>query len=393
MSSVLVNSLSSFIRNQIGDKKVLLAFQKLENTYVDKNVSVLQHTAPSYRLFFSDDKERNPTYKLFNIDAETISNLMKKIPEIDNSWKIMNDSFFILMMLVIRECELVERSKKSPNLKLIQDVKIRAIFFLSFAMYSSLQYKYFSNPPNEDIMNYTINNINNKFLIKQLGSVYATIEHTMLVSHEKYKNDLISTDDVRMLKYVVNLRIRLNNFLKKIKNEYETNRRNKSYLSHEKEDYDPDNYHLNGSLTNDINRIVNKVALSFFTSDSKETIIRKCAKVNECDYRVLSDVVHQIKEKESSKVKDIFSYILEVYLTSPNGSVENLHSTNFAVNSIQVYNKSNTNDERIVKIKEILDFFLKNYCERYAKTHRGETKSNYRRALFYYFILFIQSSI
>lgn len=386
-TKILPSSLDNIISSKLSERLVYRRINEIILTFIDKNANVLQASTPSYRLFFSDERERDPIYDLFNLTSDEINELIKKVPGINSSWKIATDPFFVLMTMIIRS--ITKNDSKQDR-----EIFHNCLMYLSLAMYSSLQYKYFRVPPNEDIMEYTINNASNKFLFKSLGSVYKTIEHTMLVSHDKYRKDLISNDDLRIMSYFINLRIRFNNLLNYFKNEYETNRKNKNYINHETENYDEDNYKETTNISLIIENISNDSTTKFFLREVNERLVRTAAETNHVDINTLKSTIESIKDREvtikgNNVIKDLFSSLIQLYLSDSNNSADTIKSKKFILESMSIYNKSHSNDKRIIRIKEVLNELLTKYCSRYVNTNRPRTKDNYKRALFHYFIMFI----
>ena len=379
MESILISSFSALINTKISDKKNVEAINNTVKKYIDKNSEILYHNSPLYRLYFSDETERKFIYDLFDVNPKEVKDVTKKIPDVKSSWEVLNNPFNVFMTMIIRESCLKKDIQLMNN----------SLLYLSLSLYSSLHYKYYRFPPNENIMEYTINNVSNKYLFKQYGSVIKAIIHTIMKNHETYVSDLTSKDDTRILKYLMNLRIRLNNLMQNFWKEYRTNHDSKKYLNHETESYDSENYHENDSLSLTINRISEHVSLKFFTSGINLKLLNVSANMSQSDKNVLRNAIDNIKENESEKVKELISLIIQIYLGN-NNSVDSIISKKFAVESISIYSKSNTKDERLLRVKSLLDYFLVNNCERYAKTERTATKINYRKGLFIYFVMFIQ---
>lgn len=376
---ILVSSFEGLIRNKLSDKNRTNEINNFIKKYIDRNSEILYYNTPLHRLYFSDESERKFIYDKFDIEVSDVKDVIKKVPELKAGWKILNDPFNIFMTLIIREA-YIKKDQQTMN---------NSLLFLSLSLYASLHYKYFPYPPNENIMSYTINNVSNKYLFKQYGSVIKAIIHTIMKNHETYERELRSMEDKDILKYLMNLRIRLNNLIQNFANEYYKNQKSGKYLNHESESYDSENYHENDSLSLTISRISEHVSLKFFTSGTNLKLLQLSANMSNSDKNVLRSAIENIKENESDKVKEIISLIIQIYL-GDNNSVDSIISKKFSVESISIYSKSNTKDERLLRIKDILDYFLTHNCERYASTERAATKINYRKGLFIYFVLFIQ---
>lgn len=385
-SKILATSLDASIYNDLSNRKTRNFINDLVSKYIDYNVEVLQNPAPQYRLFFTDKREREPIYKLMGITPEYIKELLNKIPEIDSNWKIMNDPFFIIMTMIIRN--LCKMKLTNREIKLTFD---NSLMYLTFAMYSSLQYKYFRVPPNEDIINYTVNDISNKFLFKKYGSVFKAIEHVAMVSHNKYTKDLLSDYDTDIINYLVSLRNRLNGVLLKFKNAYEQNRKNGRYMTTETDNPDPDNYKDTTNVSVDIERISNDLTIKFFTSATNERLVRMSAQASGISAPVLKNVIDSIKDNESESVSRLISYIIQIFLSEPGNSITHIKSKKFIVDAIKIYSMSNTKDERVLGAKDILNDLLNKYCEKYLKVE-NYTKNAYKKALYSYFVFFIAYS-
>ena len=64
-----------------------------------------------------------------------------------------------------------------------------------------------------------------------------------------------------------------------------------------------------------------------------------------------------------------------------------IKSRNFIAICHALYLKSNTNNESIIRIKEILDSWLTECSDNYNKTERIATKNNFRKAVYMYYVL------
>ena len=58
---------------------------------------------------------------------------------------------------------------------------------------------------------------------------------------------------------------------------------------------------------------------------------------------------------------------------------------------VTAYTVSNTNDDFIIKMKDILDTLMKRYSDLYLQTNRAATQSNMRAAIYRYFVYIIMA--
>jgi hypothetical protein len=379
---VIIDNLERPIEIAFRDKANNSKLSGYVKKYIDTNNEILYANSPLHRLHFSDDRDRKVVFQLAGVEDKYIGEIIKKVDAIKSSWKIVNSSFNILMALVIRQ---YSRDKD-------KDMLNNALLFLTLSFYSSLHFKYFKFLPNENVMNYTINNLNNKFLFKQYGVIVKALIHTALKSHEKYEKELLRGTDVDIVNYLMFLNTRLNNLMKNFTSEYMKNSRDKNYLNTEKDSHNEEDYYETDNVSLAIARLSGQATNKFYSSELNDKFIRVSSKFSDVSPVTLQQALHSIKEGEKEKIKLLVQSILQVYLIDGKNTYESVGSQKFIAYCISVYSKSNTKDKNILTIKKLLDYFLKNNSNRYSETEREATRVSYRKALFMYMVLFIQSN-
>jgi hypothetical protein len=373
------------------EKPIELTFNNRENErkllmyvkgYIDANNEVLYANSPLYRLYFSNNEEREFIFKLTGIDKKYVEEVVAKASDIKSSWRNATEPFNVIMALIIREADLKRK----------HDLMKNSLLFLTLSLYSSLHYKYFNFLPNENIMNYTINNLSNKYLFKQYGVVIKALYHTAITSHKKYRTILIRGNDIDIANYIQNLKTRLNNLMKNFTSEYIKNMRNKKYLNTEKDNNDEENYYETDNVSLMISRLTSEVTNKFYSGELNDKLIRVSSKWADVSPITLKNALQNIRDKEKEKVNLLIQSILQVYLIDGKNSYESISSQRFIAYCISIYSKSNTKDKNILTIKKLLDYFLKNNSNKYSETEREATRVNYRKALYMYIVLFIQSN-
>lgn len=379
MSSIIISSYYNTIKKVLDDKTNQELFNKYVNKYIDRNSEILTYNIPLYRLFFYDT-DRDFVFSIFKLDPEELEKSIKSIPNVKSSWKLINNPFNILMLLIIRYFELTKNKLGLSN----------SILYLTLALYSSLHAKYYPFPPNKACMEYTLNRISNKFLFKQYPNIMKALYATSEKNHQTYKNTyLTSNDDEKFLQYFVSLRNRLNNQMKNFTNEYMKDYKEGNYLNTSTDSTDEDNYRELSNVSSEIVRLANKYTTDFLSNDINESITKLSSDIANCSEMTLRNTLQSIKKKENQKILDLFISILQVYLSDNKNSLESIGSKKFFAYCLSAYTKSNTKDKSIILIKEILEYFLTNHCNKYNQTDRELTKLNYKKSLYIYFILLI----
>jgi hypothetical protein len=382
INDVIKSNLERPIEIALGDKRNSDKFSQIVKKYVDNNSQALYANAPQHRLYFADDRDRKPIFDLVDVKEVYVKEVIKKTPAIKSNWAALNKPFNILMPMIIRH---YENSHQKENLK-------NAILYTTLSLYSNLHSKYFKYLPNENVMTYTINNLNNKFLFKQYGVIIKALYHTAFRTHEKYRHIIARGNDEDIANYMMYLQTRVNNLMKNFTREYMKNYENKNYLNTEKDSTDEDSYFETDNVSLMIARLNQQASNRFYSSEINDKFVRVAAKWSGVSPITLKLAVESIKKSEKEKVGQLMQAILQVYLTDGNNSFESIASQRFIAYCISIYSKSNTKDKNILLIKSLLDYFLKNNSNRYSETEREATRINYRKAFYMYVVLFLQSN-
>ena len=355
-------------------------FQMEVSKFIDSKSDVLFLPGPSKRLYFLDN-ERSKFYPLIGITEGEIIRAKRKLTLTDN-WYKLDSEFNILMALAIRDLELKKRPKEVQS----------ALIMMALSMYAPMHSKYFKYEPNENIMNYTVNNLSNKFKLKQLGNLFKTIVYTVTSTHETYKADIIDGSDENIRKYIIAVHTRLNGFLCKIANEFYENHKKGNYINTEEDNNDEENFHIadNNSLL--IRRVSDNAVYSLVSKGLDIRLNNLAASIADISSSALRNAINNIISEKDQEVKELLLLILQLYLEDGENPPESIRSKKFIAFSLEVYTKSNTSDQSIIRIKELLDKWLTECSVNYIKTERVATKNSFRKALYLYFILVIQQS-
>jgi len=363
-------------------------FQSKSNTlqvdirrFIDKNNEILFASTPSFRLYFSDI-ERDKIYNYFGMTKREIEIIIKEDKTVEKSWMFMRP-FELSCILLIRYYQNKKMKKQMENL----------ILYLALSLYAGVHYNYFPYPPNENIMNYTINNLSNKYKIKQFGNILESIKDVAMVNHNTYTKYLDKGTDVLLNLYVDQLRSRLNNFMKNIASEYYKNQQSGNYLNTEEDNYDDDNYYVVENDSFAIEKITNNVTNRIITKGIDLKICKLSANMCTVSVSDLQKTLQNIIYNRDKEIKNFVNLILQLYLNDPDNNIQKLKGKHFVEYCLKVYIKSNTKDKNIIEIRKILDIWLMENSTLYVKTNRVATKNNLRKAVYLYVIFMIQQEV
>jgi hypothetical protein len=379
MSKIIVSNLYSRIDNEFLHKKnVTKELMEHIKKFIDKHSSSLYKSGPFDRIYITDD-DLLKVNKLFSIENKEIKDEIKKIPFIDSKWKAMNNPFAFLMLCIIRHYFF---SKEKNELK-------TALFFLAIHYYAIIHVRLFKFVQKET-MEYTINNLSNKHDLKIYGTLLRALEKKLESFHETYENLLKTDDDKKLTEYLMNLNTRIFQWLRGILNEYVSNKNSGKYFNSEEENFDPENFKETSNVSLDLSRIVENITLKIYTNPILYDFCEKSANINNISVSSLFDTLTQIKKNQDPRVKELISYILQIFIIDEKNDTKEIASQKFLNSCLLIYNKSNTVNPAVIRIKDILNEWLTEYNIRYNQTERLTTKINFRKALFIYFVFVIQ---
>lgn len=357
-------------------------FMRYIEKYIDRNNESLFIQGPSKRLFFSED-DKDIVFECIGLEPKEIKTVIKECDIIDSSWKIVNDPFNMAMALIIRYYEI---NKKKKELKY-------ALTYFTLKFYSSIQFRQFKYEPNENIMAYTINNLSNKYKIKKSENMFFALVDTAEVSHETYHENIAKGYDYFIKDYIMALNTRISKMIINITSEFEKVRAEGKYLNTEEDQMDEENFYMTDNTSFAINKIATSTTNKLIINGVDKRITDTAANLAGVSQSALNNAVRTLLDQQNENIQEVITLILQIYLMDGDNTVESISSKNFFIFCSAIYIKSNTNDETILKIKDLLNEWLELCSPNYVKTQRIATKNNFRKALFFFFVFAIQNSV
>ena len=380
-SNVLLRELYPLVEKGLSKRENTVKLQQAVEDYLNRNMDKLTTIGPVHRIIFTEsDAER--LYEAIEVTPAEIQQIINKSPVIKGQWQIMSNPFNSAISLAIRYYKL------NNNPTMVNSLLV----YLTLSMYPSLHFKYFKYEPNEQVMNYTINNLSNKFKIKQLGTIYHAMLDTTEVCFNTNLNKIIRCGDKDIVDFIMDEKTRLNSLLKKIAIEFYKNREANRYLNVDSDNYEEENYHEADSNTFAVERLTNNVILKLVVDGPNMKLVTTAAKLCQVSISELRNYVNTMVNNDNREdIKVIVESILFLFIFDSQNNIREVNSNKFLLYCNEIYRKSNTTDKNIIKIKKVLDKWLENLGT-YKKTQRLATINNFRRALFLFFVLSIQTT-
>lgn len=380
----LVDNIYPIIKGTLEQNpKNISALKSAVAEYLDANMSKLSSAGPTYRTLFTES-DKDILYKNTGTSAELVNRVVPLSAYIKRHWRNMIIPFNIVCALTI--CY----AKRTNNKELAEYM----LMYLTLSMYPSLHAKYFKYGVNPQIMDYTINNLSNKYKIKQMGTIWNTLLDTAVVCDKTYSRNIIRANDKDITDYIESLKTRLNALLKKIKSEFTKNYNDKNIMSIEQDNENEDSFSRAESNSYIIERLANSIALKISIGGPDVKLIDVSANINSVAVNDLRTTVNNITsdKQNAPEMKKIITSILTLYLSDSSNNANEIHTDKFILVCLRIYKKSNTSDKNIIAIKKILDIWLQRYSDRYKKSNRVATLNSFRKALFTYFVFTIQAN-
>lgn len=358
-------------------------FNNIIGRYVSRNNDKLTTSGPQYLIPFTM-KDKQEYFDLFSISDTEVAALVDKITKQVNdkaNWRLFkNNPIFFIFYCCIRYATLAKDAKLLNS----------ALIAMALSVYPSIFAKYFRYEPNPNIMQYTIDNLSNRFIIKKSNHIFGTLTYSIQSSWKFHEKDFNRGADQDVIRFIQRIRNDQNSLLKKIANAYQTNYKKGLFVTTQVDAYD-DNINVdNVNNTNKVEAISNKIVLSMLTNGVDLRIAdfaSNAAQVSKLDLRNYISLI--INEKESETMKEFISSILFLYLYTDSHEPDEIRSKEFIGYALQLFKKTNSKDKNVTNIKTTLDKWGTS-SGIYRKFSRSATRVDYTKAIFMYFILSIQ---
>lgn len=381
---VLVERLYPQIEEALSEQRNIRALLTGVQKYADKHSEILLTTDMSQRLIFADT-DKKVIFNATGISEVEVKKAVSDAPLIPDNWKKATNPFYMLMLLTIHYFS------KKGDAKSMSYADALTVY-LGYLLYTTNHKAFFPYCPNKQIMDYTINNLNNRYLLKKLGTIHGVIEHTVFEAmHGRFNMEIRRGQDDDFSQIISSLDARISSFVKYIADEFYENRKNGKYLFHEDEDTSEENFHLSDNISFKIDRVVHNVTSEIVSKgfDQNNVIKRSIALNPGVSEKKLDAMLRTIIEMDIPNISIMISHILTLFIYKGNSNtIEDVKTMKFISESMQVY-KSNAQDPVTYKVKDILLHWIDLTSDKYGRNFisRGKTSlDNYRKAIYTCFV-------
>ena len=357
--------------------------------YEDQKSELLNTPYPLDVITFSAKGPDNDiVYKCTQINQKELEEDIAKVPKAKSA--IENAAFTPLqtvLLLIIRYYLITKQKEKAKAI----------YYYYGYSIYWSLYSNFlkpYGYPPRKETMIYTINELTYKNILKKVGSVKEWICYNVQIpvendaSYERLA-DCRNEDIRRTLEAItVNMRSKIREVSSKY---YENDKLGNVILTSKADLNDKGSQRLDISITAEADKLAQEFTGNFFMADiNVNTIKRATTLAKDASPKEIKVTLEEIKNNVPvSEVNMFYSSLFYLFLASddPKATTANVKTFKFFMVMKDVFKKGNSTDINIIRVRDLMDKWLERGSNTYRITSREATKTGYRRAIYYYFIL------
>lgn len=381
LKKVVEESIFTVLATPEGRRK----YKRIQDEYINRNMEKLSTAGPMYLIVFGDNDQK-AYFDLFRIKKEDIREAMTEITKkagANSDFKFLRQNPILVVLYFCIRYFTIENDKQGVNATL-------AIFALG--IYWSKFTKYFPKGVIVPVMEYTIDNMTEKFMIKKCGNIFNTLVTSINQSYQFHKKRFYEGGDDDVVAFMQRISNDQNSLLKKIANEYMKNYKEGKAVTTRNDDYDPDNPIVDDvqNASTIIQNQVSKVTLPIISNGVDLVLAEASARmagisISDCrEYLVKIMVPENLNNLES-----LIESILFMFIYTYGRSVRDIKSQYFLVWARALFKKTNSKDENLRNINSILEKWAEE-SGIYARYKREGSRINYKKGIFFYVILAIQ---
>lgn len=358
--------------------------------YEDKWNNILTSPYPTKILPFGENdggEDNNIIFKCTNINKNELERDMDKVPLPGTltKKKAAFNPFQVVMLLMIRYYIFTNQSQKAKIL----------YPYYGYSIYWKRWAKSFRYGVNDQVMKYTINNMSYRNLIKKLGSVKKLLEYIVEHVFGNYYEGLADCCDEDIRYILDQVQSDIGSKVNNIASMYYEQNESKHVIMSGATLYDEGEQRMDSSSTSIAETYAQRYTNKFFSDPINFSRVKTaCVMSKEVSIKEVEHTIDFIKSTATPKeIHDLYSSIFYYYLSSgdPKATEESIQSLRFIAVMAEVIKKGNSTNKNIVTIISYMNKWLEGGSNTFRLTNRDGTKTNYRKAIYNYFILSVSN--
>lgn len=360
--------------------------------YEDRYSNIINSPYPLKQLPFGINEkgpEYDIIYKTTGIDRDELRADMKKVPlpgKLTQEKAAFLPSsvvlFFIIRYYLIK--------KEYEKVKIIYAYYGYSIYWKRFA-------KSFKLGLNENVMIWTVNEMSYRNKLKQLGSIKALLIYIVQGRCEYYVKGISQScdEDVRYILDQIQSDIgsKMNQIASAYYNNYNDPNKKEIMMGNTMLDNEGTRREDTSSITT-VEVYAQKCTNTFFSTGINKDRVRTAVSMaaNDISMKEVINTLEAIEKNYTAEhIHEFYSAIFFYYLSldDPRANADSIKSMKFLALMRDVIKKGNTTDKNVRIIIDYTTQWLNEGSNTFRCTQRDGTKTNYRKALYYYFLLLV----
>lgn len=381
LQDLLYGRIEKGLQDPTKDRK----YRRYVNEYIERNMEKLITSGPVYLIPFGDT-DQQLYFDLFECTKKEIVNAVTQVTKatgVSSNFIYLRQNPVLFLLYFIIRFYTLKKDEKAINTSL-------SLYCL--AVYWSVFTKYFPNGVNEGVMQYTIDNLTGKFLIKTSKHIFGALVESCRRSHDFHRERFKTGTDRDAVAFIQRIRNDQNSMIKKIASEYMKNYKAGNSTSTRNDQYDSETPIVDEmeNATSVIGQLVEKISPNLVSAGIELSFAEAAARIVSVSVSDLRRFLLVILTQKNLPVMSAFiESILFLFLYTYNHKRTEIKSQFFFTWSGSLFKKTNSNDKNIEVINNTLNAWAEESGVN-AKVKGVNTKTNYKKSMFFYFILCIQ---
>ena len=353
--------------------------------FMDEHSEQLSTSGPVYSFTFGQ-KEVSFLYELFKTDKnkmlELYDNLIKEtyfgsISQFITGW-VTNAPHKMLLMGM-----LVEAVQKN-----YEDIIECCEYMWAFTEYPIIYGEFWPNRVREDVMNYTIEHLGNKFVIKHMSNLKGLLKYDTTKVVEFFTPLMKEGVDNVYIDFMRRMRKQMYSKIQNIASEYYKNIKDNASQHQNVSQFDDGELADQEGHTTIVARAVEHT-IDRITVEEVNGAIIKMAAFKGIDKGNLSGMIAQINATKNNRIHQFIETVITAYFER-NPSSSELGSAEFLNFGLGLYKSISTSKNQLyIKLREIMDYWMFTIIDIRSQYGREATIINYTKAVFNYFVILI----
>lgn len=358
----------------------------------NKNINTLSSPYITNIIVFNTvGEDANIVFKCCGVEKAEVESVLKtalKAIKLDKT-KTGDQASNITAMRAILIMAMAFYYKDKDKLKILS-------MYYSYSFYYSVFTVFFGSRDriNMECMEYTVNNLSNKFILKREGSLDGLLYATMIVAVEKYSDRFKRLADIDIVNLAMAFKTRVTHTMCNIYQAYY------------------DNYHKGGRYFESIEKnaegeiivdrennlmmvegLASQYTTAFFQTSINMTNVKIAANLCEASVNEIRSCIELLhREGDPREVRKFYECLFYLFFSAyPNAKQRDINSNKFLSAADAIYKKGNSNDPNIRTIKDLSHKWLNTGSKTYKSCKRTATQNNFRKAIFLYFVIIVST--